>query len=66
MKSFIASVILLYLIFSHFEIGANEVILQTGLNSYDGCDDTYIWSQRPDENYGSEDKLGSKYEYCAA
>ncbi len=45
-------------------IGA-EIIFQNDGN-YEGCIDSYIKSQRSDENCGDEDKIGCKFERCYA
>ena len=34
--------------------GEVTVTLQNGLNSYDGCEDSYIYSQSTSSNYGDE------------
>lgn len=66
MRKIIQSLLLLSAVTFTVEIGAAEITFQSGLSDYDGCEDTYIRSQRPNENYGNENKIGSKYEYCAA
>lgn len=44
---------------------ATEVVLQEG-SDYTGCQDSYIKSQRPSENHGNSETIGSKYEKCHA
>lgn len=43
----------LVLIFLHTHLTkAAELILQNGLNNYNGCGDTYLDSEIPQNNYG--------------
>lgn len=44
---------------------ATDVVLQEG-SDYTGCQDSYIKSQRPSENHGNAENMGSKYEKCHA
>lgn len=51
--------------FLFLNLFAYEITFQNNDN-YEGCSDSYIKSQRPDENCGEEDKIGCKFERCYA
>lgn len=63
LKRFILALILLQ--FAASILVAAEIVLQNN-EYYSGCSDSYIKSQRPDENCGNEDKIGCKFERCYA
>ncbi len=41
---------------------ADTIVLQNGLEGYDGCNDSYIYVNRSSSNYGSLDSLSAKYD----
>jgi hypothetical protein len=40
------------------------VILQDGLNMYDGCHDSYIFNDSAGSNYGNRSVINVAYEAC--
>ena len=46
--------------------GVIEVVLQDGLNGYDGCEDSYIYNSCSSSNYGTKTTMEMIYRYEAA
>jgi len=43
-----------------------KLILQNGLNGYNGCEDSYVTERSSSLNYGNSDTLLAYYEKCVS
>ena len=56
--------IIVFLIFSFVQsIWADEIVLQNGLNGYEGCEDAFLMEDFSD-NFGDRDFLVIEWEDC--
>lgn len=56
----------LYIASADVTAGVIEVVLQDGLNGYDGCEDSYIYNSCSSSNYGTKTTMEMIYRYEAA